>query len=278
MIKRIFYVFFSFISVSCGLQQKEEKLLGTDVRLYKATPVWEVAKAIELGDTGFVRSFFVKNPDLLEYKEERFGKTLLTWAVYSNHYPAVVVLADLGADPNNPTEYDGRTAFVIAADKLLTSDYLRVLLKAGGDVNYVVENKKSRRTATPLIAAAWCRLESVRLLVEAGADVNYKWDAGGAFKNNVLLSAFNGGKMEIIHYLIMKCGVKVDEPMYTTIDNDTMYIVDELRELTFDLDSEEYRLKMEVVDYVEKFGFDYRATTIPKRFYELYDREYLEKY
>jgi ankyrin repeat protein len=266
-----------FLTLTLMVKGCSSDLLGNDPRLFMGTPVWKVAKAISIGDTSDVRAFYTENPTLIDYRESKFGQSILNWAVYSSHYKGVVVLSDLGADPNLEDVY-GVTAFVNASDKIGTSEYLKVLLENGGDVNYVVNDKDRSRIATPLIAAAWCRLESVKLLVEAGADVNYIWSMGGFYRNSPIYSSFRGGKIDIIRYLIVEAEVDCSIPLSYSIDGDSLFVLDKLRYLPFPLGSDEYKLKMEVVDYLQKQGLDYWKTPIPKSYYEKYDSAYLEKY
>jgi hypothetical protein len=75
------------------------------------------------------------------------------------------------------------------------------------------------------------------------------------------------------YYLIVEKGAKVSEPYYTpqymslAFPNDDVkvyYPVDLLRDWLPKLNSEEYRMKMEIVGEFARQGVDYRATEIPK--------------
>jgi hypothetical protein len=64
-----------------------------------------------------------------------------------------------------------------------------------------------------------------------------------------------------------------------------MYLVDVLREAFLDLDTDEYKYKMQIVDFLKNKGIDFRSTPIPeyikKKAKEKYPKtwqEYLEKY
>lgn len=269
-------MFLTLLSLFNSCDNKDA-ILANDILLYKDTPVWDAAKAIKDKDTSRVREFFLKKPELLDYQEPKFKQSLLNWAVYANYYEGVVILADLGANPNLSRK-DGTTALVNAAANLFSSKYLKKLIEKKADINYVVNTKESEIDATPLIAASWSRLESVKLLVEAGADVNYKWSMGDQWNNSSLLSAFRGGKIEIIRYLIIDAGADFKSPLTHRLNGDAIYVIDKLREMPFELDSEEYKIKMEVVAFLKKNGIDYKTAPIPERYYKLYDSLYLEKY
>jgi hypothetical protein len=49
------------------------------------------------------------------------------------------------------------------------------------------------------------------------------------------------------------------------------------RLMIFPLDSKEYKLKMEAVNYMKERGVDYWQTPIPHDLYEKYDTDFLSK-
>jgi ankyrin repeat protein len=257
-------------------KQGDNNYLGNDVRLFENTPVWEIAQAIEKDDTDKVRKLLLNKPkEFIDYKENKFGQSLLNWAVYANHYSSVVVLAELGANPNQKAN-DSTSAFIQAANHHETSDYLKILLNHGGDVNSVANINAPQHLRTPLIAAAKS-LDNVKLLIKAGANPNYIYNASGMIQS-ALVYAFYSDNIDIIKYLIIDVGVNCKNATGVTIDGDSLYVNDDLRLLPYPLDSPEYKKKMEVVDFLKKQGIDYWKTPIPKHYLKLYDKEYLEKY
>ena len=63
-----------------------------------------------------------------------------------------------------------------------------------------------------------------------------------------------------------------------TIDGDSVYVIDNLRLLTYPLNTPQFNTKMEVVKFLENQGMDYWKAPIPTRFLKAYDQDYLEKY
>ena len=111
--------------------------LGDDVRLYRATPVWKMAKAIKHNDTAKLRKLLTgKSKEIIDYCETEYGMSLLNWAIYIEKLDCVKILAEMGADPNLP-DYEDLTPLIAAANIYETSEYLKVLLKHGGDPNYI---------------------------------------------------------------------------------------------------------------------------------------------
>lgn len=145
----------------------QENLTGRDVRIYNDTPVWEAALAIRDNDTAKLKKLLTGQPDsMLNYREKCYGQSLLNWAVFRDNYNSAEILAELGADPNLK-DYDSTSAMIHAAKKL-EPDYLKLILKHGGNVNIVADIDKLEHSRTPLIAASFRSLENVKLLIDAG--------------------------------------------------------------------------------------------------------------
>jgi ankyrin repeat protein len=276
MNKYILLILILILTNCSSLIEDQNNYLGNDVRLFKNTPVWEVAQAIHRMDTIEVKQLL--NGDLRKYinfRENKFGFSLLYWSVYNSYYPAVKVLAELGADPNLKS-YDSTSAFIQSANHHENTDYLKILLKYGGNVNAVADIDAPEHLRTPLIAAAKS-LDNVKLLIKAGANPNYVYHYGGVIQS-ALVYAFFSDNIDIIKYLIIDVGVNCKHATGVTINGDSLYVTDNLRTLPYPLNSEEYKKKMEVVDYLSKQGLDYNKSPIPEHYYKLYSNDYLSKY
>lgn len=270
--RTLFFIFLSLVMISCV--RNNDNMLGNDVRLFKHTPVWDVAKAIEKGDSIAIRDLLMGEPDsLLNYQEKKFGQSLLEWAIACDHYESAKVLLELGADPNVPSN---EASPMIEAAKMGT-DYVKLLLKYGGDANAVSRSEKFQHWPTPLIGAAG-NYESVRILIEAGADPNYIHITKNGARCAALQYAAISCNMDVIRYLIIDIKVNTQRSFDTTINGDSIYVVNYLRYCTYPLDSEEYRKKMEIVAFLKDQGMNYWETKVPQQFYRSYDSAYLEKY
>jgi hypothetical protein len=275
--KKLYLYIISVISlclIIAGCSNDTENMLGVDIRLFKG-PAWELAKAVKDDDTTKIKQIIAEHKIKVNYQEPKFGETLLLWAVWTNHYKSSKALLECGADPNLQSYGDGNSAFIYAADKFDTSDYLKLLLAYKGNPNTITKNDSTNMFCTPLITAAYCRLESVKLLVEAGANVNYR------AKNYrcALLSAFMFKKVDIVKYLLIDKGADFKQPFGKTIDDDkNIMITDLLRDWLFPLNSNEYKVKMEIVTFLKARGMDYSKASIPQHYYEQYSKDYLSKY
>lgn len=263
----------------------KEKLNGYDYRLFQGTPAWTLAKAVQDQDTTEIINIVAKNKTLLEARDSKFGETLLQIGVMTLKYQSVKTLVSLGADPNSQDKYAGSSPLMEAADIILTDKgdygsnpkYLKLLLEHGGDPNS--EQKGERPPGynvrlTPLLNACGTgHLDYVKLLVDAGADVKYvNRESTPLFK-----AAFSPTPTEVVIYLIEK-GADYKKPIMKTIDGSNLYITDIMRDWRFELNSNEYKKKMQLADFLKKNGMDYWKTEIPKQYYESYSKDYLEKY
>ena len=277
----IIALFFILALNNCSKQR--ENLLGNDIRLFEKSPVRELAKAVEREDTLEIKSIAKDNKIQIDYQEPKFGKTLLMLAVKNGSYPSTKVLVESGADPNLQDKYDGTSALMDACNYGTNWEtdpaILKLLLKNGGDPNATQQGPRPEGNftrVTPLIIAAGCCLEKVKLLVEAGANVNYISE----FNESALESAFHGGqdKGDIVLYLLIDKNADFKKSFGNTINGNEIRITNLLRNWLFPLDSEEYKKKMRIVDFLRERGEDYWASPVPKKYFKNYPKEYLEKY
>jgi len=275
----IYYYFFNVY--------QPENMLGKDIRLFRNTPIWNLAKAVDNEDTNKIY-IFVKDKGIpIDFQEPKFGQTLLIWATYCGRERAVEALLKLGADPNLQDHYNGDNAILIASDASLYSNdwcspnLLRIILKYGGDPNtksFLKFNDKGGvyGAESPLTKASRVCLEKVKLLVDAGANINYVSKEGF---QNPLVSSLSMKKPDIVKYLLIEKGANYrNAENLVTIYGDTITVSSYLRTWDFPLDSEEYKIKMEIVQYLKEQGEDYWSCPIPKKIRENYPQEYLTKY
>ena len=109
-----------------------------------------------------------------------------------------------------------------------------------------------------------------------GADINFVNEYGGG---NPLKEALLARKEDIVKYLLIEKKADYRNPeKITTIYGDIIDIVFKLRGWTFPLDSEDYKVKMEIVEYLKEQGVDYRSSPIPTDIQRRYTQEYLDRY
>ena len=257
-------------------------LLEGDYRLFQNTPAWTLTKAAADGDTSGIRNEILKNKSLLSFREARFGQSLLKLTVMNKDYKSVQTLLELGADPNMQDLYSGDSALMEAANigtMGIEADprFLRLLLKYGGNPNLEEKGPHSRGETSLTFALGNGNLEYVKILVDAGANVNFVNEYNRILLGDACIAAQLTGNPDFVSYLIEK-GADYKRPFLTTVSGDKYYITNAMRDWRFDLGSEAYKKKMQLVDFLKKNGMDYRTTKIPEQYLNDYPKEYLEKY
>lgn len=285
----ILQIILSCLLLSCtninrDKQVDKSELTGEDYRLFQNTPAWELAKAVQDENEKRILEIVVKEPNLINYQEPKFGSTLLMLTIKNQQYKIFEMLLKNKADVNIHDTYEGSTALIDAcSSKLYDLKFAETLIKYGSDVNDVqTDIEKQGKTRTPLMVASKTgKIDLVKLLVINGAAVNYQ----NKYKQSALSEAIITDRYNTALYLLQN-GADYKNPIFFKEEqNREMYLVDVLREDFFELDTDEYKYKMQIVDFLKSKGIDYRATPIPeyikKKAQEEYPKtwqEYLEKY
>jgi hypothetical protein len=275
----------------------KSKLLGNDYRLFQGTPVWDLAQAVQYEKVEEIKRIVKEEKIDFDYQELKFGKTLLILTVNNQHYNSCKALLELGANPNIHDNYNGSSAIIEAAGIENYNDdntkFIKLLLAHGANPNDEEIGKRTEGNTTrktPLISACsdvnqfTSPIAKVKTLVEAGANINYK----NEFNDLPLAQALIYKHYDVVLYLL-KEGADYSLMLYDRIefsnDGEKIYLVDILREHLLPLDSKEYKLKMEIVEFLEQKGIYYRKVPIPdfvvkeaKDTYPKSWKEYLEKY
>jgi hypothetical protein len=262
-------------------------LKDIDYRLFQNTPAWELAKAVESADTDKIKDEVHKNKDLLNFRDSLFDQPILKLAVMHTNYKSVEALVKLGADPNMQDKFDSYSPLMEAVrigggapiHPYADPRFLKLLLSHGGDPNAEQQGKRRKGNFTRytplLIACQEGNFDYVKILVNAGANVNYDNEYG---MNPLGLAIINGQNPDIVLYLIEK-GADFKRPIFPAVQGGkASYIAEGLREWRFDLGSDKYKKKMQLVEFLKAHGIDYRKTEIPKEFLDEYPKDYLDKY
>jgi len=220
------YIFILIITsiISCS---GEKNFHGDNIRLWENTEAWGLAKCISKNDFKKAEKILSHEHLDVDYKEPKYGETLLFWAVWNADIDAVKFLISHGANPNAHDTYNGESPIAIASDYFIRSDILAYLLAHGGNPNdYVKEDEELSHgpsNETPLTRAAFTSLEKTKMLVKAGADVNFSVEPG----YTPLISAERKMSLEVAEYLLFECKADYKKSYVVTIDTgDTLYLKD----------------------------------------------------
>jgi len=282
MRKALFIVMAIAVLLTSGcVADSEGNYPVTRIGIFKDSPAWELAKAVRWQNTKKISRIAEENPELLDYQDERYGVTLLIWAVGTERYQSAKALLENGADPDIIATSYGYTALYLASgfswvDNMAKKDpkYVELLLEYGADPNIVfLGNEKNNITevgTSPLMESIRCGFGKTKALVEGGADINHKSVQGKTAAISALYAASRGSVelSQYAHYLIaVKKANVVDsyKSVYSFIPESysmEYYPVELLREWMPKLDSEEHRMKMEIIDEFARQGVDYWSTPI----------------
>ena len=295
----------SFLAYSCYQVNKVNEVREyeiVNVKIYKDTPAWELALAVKNQKTSKIEELVKEEPQLLNYQDPKYGATLLMWAVGMEKYKSAETLLKCGSDPNITTKKYGETPLFKAtgfswvdSDAKKHPKYIKLLLKYGADPdkNYIGIDGSGQESViepgtSPLMNTIDGGIEKTKALVEAGANINYKTKSGSTAAIQALTSWTNP---EYAHYLIVEKKAKVTEPYFRRLalsnedPNEELFPVNILRFWVFDLDSKEYKMKMEIVEEFARQGVDYWETPIyqsilehiKKRYPDTWE-DYIKKY
>lgn len=260
-----------------------------NLKIWKDTPVWDLALAVKNQNTKKIGELSKCNPELLNYQEPRYGTTLLIWSVGVEKYNSAKELLKCGANPNIATTKTGETALFLATgyswvDHSAKKDakYVKLLLSYGANPNihYVGNNPIVEKGTSPLIYSIGYGIDKTKALLDNGAEIDYKTPSGmtAAIKSleiggpNATIDA-----MRYAYYLIVEKKANIKDRYYilglkdkygNPDPNNVNYPVDLLRNWMPKLDSEEYKLKMDIVEEFENQGINYWETEIPQELLE----------
>ncbi len=299
----ILQVLISCLLLSCSNINRDKPvdksdLTGRDYRLFQNTPAWDLAKAVQDEDVNEIDKIVTENPTLINYVEPKYGNTLLKLTIMNQQMKSFKALLERKADVSIHNTFDGTSA-LIEACRLKDYDikFAQMLIEYGANVNDVETGERRNGNSTretPLISAANSgKVEFIELLVKNGADINYK----NEFEQSALSESIRLKNYNISLYLLQN-GADYKQPIFYRPDysvpselqdpNDKgkpMYLSDVLREDFSDFDTDEYKYKIQIVDFLMSKGIDYRATPIPdyikKKAQEEYPKtwqKYLKKY
>jgi len=268
MKKLIIYLITIFSFISCNNRENivnKQTLLGNDYRLFQKTPAWELAKAVEDEDTIKIKEILKNKKSDIDFKEPKFGSTLLMLSIINSQYVSTRTLLQMGANPNVQDSYR-KTSSVIFAASNDDPKYLKLILEYKGNANAIEtapfkEGDEVRESAL-LAAISFLdpnSLKKVKLLVESGANVNYH---NPGHTKLPLSKALIVEKLDVALYLLQN-GADFNLSLYKTVDEKDVYILEALRKCIIDLNSEQYKSKLEVIKFFKEKGLDYSKEPIP---------------
>lgn len=231
--------------------------------------------AISKNNSNAIKRIIEHHPEYLNYIGSVSYDNPLIRAIAYRHYAAAKQLLVLGADPNvhsRSTYTPMMAAIQNHPNKDIREDtetkYIKLLAEYGAIINdtchYIPGELAANQTTTSMLQIAERENDKkLRCLVELGANI----EQTGVDSVTVAIQALMLNDMKAAHYLIVEKHADITHPFYKfkspasqEIDYSTKhYAVEFLLSMVFRLDSEDYKLKMEIVDEFKRQGVDYQS-------------------
>ena len=166
-----------------GCIHTPSRLRGEDIRLWKNTPAWELAKAVRNRDTIQIKKILSLDKISIDYREPTYGQSLLHWAVWHNEASMIEFLLKQGADINLRNYWSSDSPLILACRySEIDAKIVRILLDNGASPNDLpseydsVYEGRMRNNYTPLLEAAHSSSEIAEyLLIECNIDPNQSY-------------------------------------------------------------------------------------------------------
>jgi len=252
---------------ACESQIAHQYSPGFDFKLFRHTPVQDLADAVEGDDPARVRAAVHADKANLDFQDEKFGNSLLSLAVYNNKVLAAEVLIDSGANPNLRSAKYGTTPFLTACEYGFVRSKPRLelfsyLITHGGNVNdsevpldgtHGEIDTLSNTALVFLIKSG--NLANAKLLIDNGAKLDIYPKNG---PRSLAFHAAIAPRLDILRYLLIEKGVPI--PDYVVIRNEGERTEENisLRQLLMERrDSGEpakEKMRAEILDYLTSKG------------------------
>lgn len=230
---------------------------GYDFDIFKGSPAWKLAKAVEKEDSNGIKMIIRENVNIINFKDAVFGNSVLHLACINNKAKSVAVLLEAGADPAI-TDNEGQQPIHILRwsgknenKKLI----LKSLVEYNADVTVPFIKKKGEDTIyfyVPLMGVS-NDLECGRFLIENGADLYVK------FHNRYPVWMFAGDigetdeTIKFIRYLVMERKFSVPDTISFTIpDKNPINFEEILLSLNLNGNSEKEKMRTEILEFIRK--------------------------
>ncbi len=204
--------------------QTNTYLPGFDFVLFKDTPLFALAEAVEAQDTAKMADLVHEGKLDINYSSPKFGTHLLSMALVNKKNNSAIKLLSLGADPNAKPPNDIMTPFFWACHYIRYLDsaslMLTLLIKYGANINEELPEKLETPdgkiydyTASPLqLLCEYGALDCIKILINHGADLS-KYPVNGT--KSIIYIALNNLNPDVLAYFLIE--KKVPVPDYCMI-------------------------------------------------------------
>ena len=268
MRKVFFIVFFIVFLTSCNLFFNRN-YTAEYIEIFKGTSAWQIAKSVKKQDTIRIKKLLEENPELITYREPKFGFSLVHWVMYNyedtaykqspGYYGTAKLLIRYGANPftlgyTKDLDNNYHCAMWDASSGSNPLPYVKLCLSSKAYKELTDEKRKRALNESLIVLSGnqfYHKIDGVRLLIEQGANIDYISHDG---KNTPLSNALYFDNYKIVRYLIIDCGAKYKYSVSSEMSTEGISIYDLLNnDYTMNVKegSEDYRIHKEVIKYIK---------------------------
>lgn len=218
-------------------------------------------QAVETQDVAKITAILIKH--IVETKDEK--NRLLIWSIKNDKYQSFKTLLQNNANSNYIDEFK-KSPLMYACGFINNKTYMKYaqeLINYKANVNYITNGFISEKGnlfkgESPLIIACETgNLSLVKFLIKKGANVEAVTTTkmlGGVYENSAIQSAFVFRNINIVKYLIIEKEVNIRKSFGVNHNGNKIYIDYYLNKLNYNKETEGYKIKLELIEYINKQG------------------------
>lgn len=230
-----------------------------DIEIFKDTPVWNLAKAIDRHDLEKLEVLLKQDQELVNYREPKFGITLLYWVLHNSprywdeyFYDEAKMLIAYGADPYI-SNMDNVFPLLKAADiHLGSARFVKLCIDSHYTRNLPDSIRKVLLNEALIVSCGklWEEVDAVKLFVDAGADVNY---FNSDSTECPVSQSFTYENMLMARYLIIEKKANYNISIRSEINRKNIIpVIKILYNNDFSDKPEKQKIKEEILNYIKR--------------------------
>jgi ankyrin repeat protein len=244
----------------------EFELPGFRFSNFENTLNWDLAKAVRDNDVDEIKNLVIDGKFDIDYKEYKFGKTLLSLAMINNKKESFDCLLSLGADPNVLCgSHNAETPLMIGAEYAdnCNTYYLEQLIKYGAEVSKEVDyfHNGSKVINAPILFALenydknghFC-IDIAKLLCENGANINVAENVNDPnLPRGIVFKCLQAKNMIALRYFIIDLNIEI--PRYVAEKGRDYVTLQQLlstNDFVFEHYNENEKAKQDILNHLNK--------------------------
>lgn len=259
---KMFVLFFIIHFAFSGCSQNRS--LGYEFDLFKNTPNWKLAKAIENEDVDQIVTILKDVNVKINLQEPKYGQTLLMLAVGNDKLKSVKILLEHGAEQNildSLKKAPIHEVTDLSMEKKHRVEILNLLLQYGANPNNLLVRYDRKGDTMPYITTplknAIGDLACTKVLLEHGADIYLKIRKNYSVWSDLLvLDSKIHQNIFVAKYIIVDMQLLVPNPLsYHPLTNEPINALFLLEKHRVYNDPEKQKAKDAILDYLQKIDF-----------------------